>query len=235
MSVDELLFRKIENKIKSSHHLYKLYLKSTGKWGAYYPDKSHDIFLTGYKRSGNTFAVNLIKESIPDIKVSSHIHTIGAIKYSIKIKLNTVVNFRKPVDTIISSVIREREFNEYLNIVNHTKKEENDWIQYYLFCLSNHKKLYFTNFEKFIISPKKIVKLCSKVTGLKSIDKIDDKANEVYNSMIINDRRRGGMKNLRSEEKKIIIDQYRNEIINILNLNKLDKIYEELIELDSLS
>lgn len=223
----------VENEIKKNHYLYKLYLKTTGKWGAYYPQKSHDLFLTGYKRSGNTYSVNLIRETIPGIKLSSHIHTIGAIKYSLKIGLKTVVNFRNPVDTIISAVIREMEVDEKQDVMFLAEKEEKNWIEYYEYCLSKHKELYFSSFENLTTSPKKIVNLCSKITNLDCVDEIDKKSVEIYNKMLSNDTRKGGMKNLRSKEKKDIINQNKTQINQVLNIERLQELYMNLVKLQS--
>lgn len=126
-----------------------------------YISKDQKYFITGFPRSGNTFLTRLFKSLFPDIRISSHIHTISAIKYSKKIGLKIFVVHRN-IDESISSLILKRfsRFEESRILIYLLKQRHK---RFYKFC--RNQNLEIINFEELTTNTTEVLKKISKILG----------------------------------------------------------------------
>lgn len=68
--------------------------------------KGVDLCVEGYPSSGNSFAVTLLRELNPSVRVSSHFHSVANVKLAMKHDIPVVILLRKPSDTLTSRIVR---------------------------------------------------------------------------------------------------------------------------------
>lgn len=68
--------------------------------------KGVNLCVEGYPSSGNSFAVTLLRRLNPDVRVSSHFHSVANVKLAIKHHIPVVILLRKPLDTLASRIVR---------------------------------------------------------------------------------------------------------------------------------
>lgn len=68
---------------------------------------STSVLVDGFPRSGNTFAVALIREAFPGLTVASHLHATAHVKQALADDVPAIVLIRDPVDAIASLSLRE--------------------------------------------------------------------------------------------------------------------------------
>ncbi|PKD44650.1 hypothetical protein [Rhodohalobacter barkolensis] len=225
----------IERFIKKHEFTYDLYSKLRSLEYVK-PEKHHELFITGFQRSGNTFAVNVIKEAFYDIKLVSHIHTISSLKSAIHCEIPTIVNFREPLNTIVSSVLRNLAITPDLNIQKLAYNEALRWEEYYKFCLIHlDKNINMADFSILTNDVQKYVKLCSSLTSKDFFKEQENLGNKVYERMSKRDNRRGGLKNVRSKEKDELISIHKRTILEVINQKRLLEVYTALKNNDRLA
>ncbi|MEX0595762.1 MAG: hypothetical protein WD512_04610, partial [Candidatus Paceibacterota bacterium] len=200
------------------------------------PERHHELFITGFQRSGNTFAVNVIKEAFPDINLVSHIHTISSLKSAIGCNISMVVNFRDPLDTIVSSVLRNLAIAPDLDIQIQAQNEALRWEEYYKFCLLNlNNNINLADFSILTDDVQKYIELCTYLTNKKSFSEQENLGIKVFERMSKRDNRRGGLKNVRSKEKDKLISEHKAAILGVINQKTLLEVYNSLKNNDSLA
>jgi hypothetical protein len=131
------------------------------------PEIKDDLYFDGYPRSGNTYFIGLIKRMYPDIKYSSHLHTISGIKIAFKRNISVVIIIRNPEDAIVSNMFR---------VINSKGKKANQeladdltrrYIDYYSFVLTNRKRLRVLNFNELIEKEQILMNILSETIGVK--------------------------------------------------------------------
>lgn len=61
-----------------------------------------DLTIEGFPRSANSYLVVAVQEANPDLVLAHHMHTVGAIRLSVRIGVPTVVVIRHPREAILS-------------------------------------------------------------------------------------------------------------------------------------
>jgi len=116
------------------------------------------IFITGFPRSGNTFASRLIKVSYPDLKYVSHFHNIASLKLAIKNHLPIICLKRNKLDSITSLLLKRNIRDK--NLLFWFKFYEYRYQKYYAFA-KQHKILIY-DFNNLIKNPDQFIKIVSK-------------------------------------------------------------------------
>lgn len=87
--------------------LYKTYLVATGKSSAAtFPGPSVDLHLTGFPRSANTYVTRLVEHVRPDIRLSTHIHTVASLRAAQRHDVPTLVLIREPLGAAASALVK---------------------------------------------------------------------------------------------------------------------------------
>jgi hypothetical protein len=72
------------------------------------PARSTDeIVIDGFPRSANTFSSRAFRFANPDVAASHHMHAPANVLLAVRYALPTIVVIRKPVDAVLSEVIRQ--------------------------------------------------------------------------------------------------------------------------------
>ncbi|MFN6189390.1 MAG: hypothetical protein ACK54F_10205 [Planctomycetia bacterium] len=68
--------------------------------------KGVDLCVEGYPSSGNSFAVTLLRELNPNVRVSSHFHSVANVKLAMRHGIPVVILLREPLETLSSRIVR---------------------------------------------------------------------------------------------------------------------------------
>jgi hypothetical protein len=102
---------------------------------------SHDIYIDGYPRSGNTFALKAFSLANPGVRVRSHQHVPTFVVQSVKRREPGMVLIRKPIDAAISWSIYEGE--PLRNSLAY-------YTDFYSVLLKHREDLFFVSFESVV-------------------------------------------------------------------------------------
>lgn len=100
------------------YRLYYFFYRSRVGDPVRLPLRRDDFFFDGYPRSGNTFAINMIRHvlEIDKTKYASHLHSIAGLKMALSMKLNPIVIIRHPKDAIASYYFTRSSADASLNM-----------------------------------------------------------------------------------------------------------------------
>jgi len=131
------------------------------------PSKDDNLYFDGYPRSGNTYFVGLMIRLYPEIKYSSHLHTVAGIKIALKKRVPVVIIIRKPSDAIVSNmfrVINSKGLNPNQNIADNLTQ---NYLNYYSYVLNQRKKIKVLDFNKLIDNERLLMDKVVNYIGLK--------------------------------------------------------------------
>ncbi len=205
---------KIRILIRKNPTLFKIWL-SIMVGENHFPSKQDDLHLTGYQRSGNTFAMRLLKKAMPCTKICTHLHTISSIKIALRYGIPVVVLIREPSQAIASSILKRvdaKDFSMELAIAY----DIDEYLEYYSFVLENVNRLTLVDFDFLTKEPENFISLVNSKIPNVTIEPSNIEAiiNDVINSLK-NDKREDGDRNFRSKYK----DSKKEEILNIIGEN----------------
>lgn len=82
------------------------------------PLGTDDFFFDGYPRSGNTFAINMIRHvlEIDKTKYASHLHSLAGLKMALRKRLKPIIIIRHPKDAIASYYFTRSSADAPLNM-----------------------------------------------------------------------------------------------------------------------
>ena len=129
---------KLKQLFKKNPFLYKIwfYVKMAGG-KLFLPQKTHDFFLDGFERSGNSYLVQLLDYVFgKKLKFSHHLHNIAPIKIAMALNLDIWIAIRKPQKPIASFVIMRKFYGNTNGTDKLIDLILNDWIEYYDFVKS---------------------------------------------------------------------------------------------------
>jgi hypothetical protein len=107
MNFKELKFR-AKNLVGNNFIGFKYITKKYAKRQFVIINEKTDITIEGYPRSGNTFAVAAFDYAQEkSISIARHRHESGQVIMAVKLKKPVLVICRKPIDAVVSLVIRE--------------------------------------------------------------------------------------------------------------------------------
>ena len=157
--------------LKSNTFLFKLwfhlYRKNRGLKSSYF-NKNTEFYLDGYPRSGNTFAVSLIKSIYGKESIVHHLHAIAPIKIALKKNIPVFILVRDPKEAITSYYLKTYSLNHETipKKINHIllKKLTIEYSNYYEFVIKNKFNLEIILFKDLISNPLNFIsKVNSKV------------------------------------------------------------------------
>ncbi|WP_024787497.1 MULTISPECIES: hypothetical protein [unclassified Lebetimonas] len=200
-------------------------------------NKNSDILIEGFPRSGNTFAVALLKSLNKDIKIARHRHEVGHVLKALKLDKPIVILIRNPQDAVISFFLRENVsikigFEYYIHFYTNILK----------ICKSSNLVLF--NFDILIKEPKKFISIINEKYNFNLClpdENIIKKAKDLVFLMDKEELKRkkniydiSTFISMPSKKKKDSKEKIINEITNNIYLFKLQyrafKIYEKIME-----
>jgi hypothetical protein len=203
----------VEDIIKRYPYTYQLYSRIVGN-DIEMPDKNTDLHITGFPRSATTLMLYIFRESVQNIKVTSHIHTIADLKKAISENVCTVVMLRDPMESVSSSVVKRRsEKNESGQPISNfndeiTKKicflSCQNYISYYKYVLNNKKKLIIGKFSKVLNNKTRFVKKVADEADFENVnlDKVVVAEKKYVKEKNEQNEKEKGRKGIPSEEKE---------------------------------
>lgn len=125
---------------------YHLYRKPRiSKKNRHFFNEKTKLFITGFPRSGNTYAAFLIDNVFDKLNYVHHFHSVGPVKIALQNKVPVFVLVRDPLNSITSY---------YLKLLSYDKKE---------FTGNVDMKLLQSTAEFFVFYHKGILKLSNKI------------------------------------------------------------------------
>ena len=125
-------------------------------------DKDTQICIEGFPRSANSFLTLFFSHWNPEVKTAHHLHLPFQVKIAAENNIPTVVIIRKPLDAIVSLIIRENFLYTWVAIKT--------YILFYEMIEEHLDRLVLTSFEDAISRPDSV------------IEKINNKFNKSFNS-----------------------------------------------------
>lgn len=104
--------------------------------------KSTDLCIEGFPRSGNTYLENLIKKMAPSLNLVSHKHSSGHVKEALHLGVPIVIIVRDPADAVTSQFIwtSRGEGSDAPKIIKH-------YIQFYSYVELVKKQVILVDFS----------------------------------------------------------------------------------------
>ena len=164
--------------------LFKFWFNNFRKSRLNLPSNKDSFYFDGYPRSGNSYFTNLTREIYPKMSFSHHLHTIGAIKISLKKNIPTLIIVRNPLDSIASLYVMKNKDEVFNNKL--LNKHIKDYIKYHEFVLKNINRLKIVEFQRLINEPQLFLDSLGELNVDLSIQKDDYKRllNAVENDSI---------------------------------------------------
>ena len=185
-----------------------------------------DLVIEGYPRSGNSYLFVAIKKTNPELKISSHTHSIANVKRAITYKKKVVILIRSPLEAVSSILI----FHKNLSIALALK----DYYVFYDFVLRNKNKFLIIDSNRMFKDKEYLVKKIKEIMKIKTKNiSINDK--EIFKSLKKENDRVSDSKltlGYPSRDKNYLYQKVNKNILsdpkNLSKLNELKLIYEEL-------
>ncbi len=185
------------------------------------------VLFDGYPRSGNTYALFLIRKIFDRDKIAHHFHSIAPIKISLKKKIKIIIIIRHPLDAVSSLYLKKFEKKTNLpkkidkSLINVLIK---DYIIYYKYVNKYQSNFYLVNFNYLIENPiSTIEKIKVYIDGFitqKEINIISENKDKKFGSnSILGSSTPSLQKNSlkKNIKKKIRNSLYYNNCLNIYN------------------
>lgn len=148
--------------------MYRSWLILRGKYyKGLFPNVQTDLHVTGYQRSGNTFATNLLKELFPRLRIATHVHSVATIKEALQRNVPTIVLIREPEEAISSSIVKR---NRSMFGINPVRLSLIDYISYYNYVKKHFFSVFILDFSVLVRRPEFLIKSAISVLS----EKIED-------------------------------------------------------------
>ncbi len=95
----------------------------------FFPFLGTDLAVEGYPRSANTFVVHALKWSNPELRLASHLHACGSVKFAARKQIPMLVLIREPRGAVVSLALRENLRLDYCF----------QWYLKYYRCVAAHR------------------------------------------------------------------------------------------------
>lgn len=215
--------------IRNSPLLYPLYVRYVLRnKTVVFPGPDTELHLTGFPRSGNTYCFNLFRCELPQIKISTHIHTTASIKLALRYGVPVFILIRSPQDTVISlRVFKESEhFSAAATLLR-------DYIEYHQFVLDHANNITVLRFEDTAGNAPFVFRVVSDVLNL---DMDDDEIQRMSTSAEASFKEREKTKDVRKSslpnmEREAMKEKCRNEVCSLSELSHATSLYDQLCAL----
>ena len=193
---------KIRQLVRSEPNVYKVFLYFKNGYTYKLPNENTDLHLTGYQRSGNTFAAEIIENIFSEYKFVTHFHSIASIKSALKNNVPVVVLFRNPMDSVLSSIVK-RVDGTGENLRTAITYDLDEYFHYYSYILNNSDKIKIFHFIDLKNNPEKLIRLVSDQLNIQTPDdsQITNAVTLSYENLN-SDNRKDGDRNMPSQYKE---------------------------------
>ena len=147
-------------------------------------NKNHEVFITGFPRSGNTFLTRLTRCLFPGVRLTSHLHTVAALKNAKRLNIKFIVVKRKKLDCIPSLVLKNKR--KIISRETYMKLLSDRYDRFYDYAES-HAAL-VVDFEELTKNPGLVVKEISSHLGRELPQEITPFIDIVQRSLFIDSR-----------------------------------------------
>ena len=189
------------------------------------------LLFDGYPRSGNTYALFLIRKIFNREDVAHHFHAVAPIKIALKLDLKIIIIIRHPLDAIASFYLKK--FEKKLKVpkevnVKLMRVMVQDYIAYYSYVEKVKENLFILKFDSLINSPeitmKKIQILMNGYVDDKKESLITENKDKIFGSKsILGSSKPNKEKEKLKDELKIVISKIPKYIFCL-------EMYNELLE-----
>jgi hypothetical protein len=193
-------------------------------------NRSTSFLMDGYQRSGNTFAVFLIKRIIPDARFIHHLHAIAPVKMAIRRNIPIFIIIRDPLESISSNYLMHYGMRG-LNLPDVTNRMiielmVAEWIAFYKFVVTNRERITVIQFNELIQFPGQIILKISRVLKYCLPNDSIDRMGVLINEYKSGENQVGSkLPSLLKEEQKKIVKDY---VRTARRFKEAKAIYEEV-------
>ena len=133
--------------VKKNILLYRIWILNRNKMSL--PTKKDNWYFDGYPRSGNTFSKYLFSYIYPNLKGTSHLHSIAGLKIALKRNVRSIIIFRDPLESVLSYTFTKtkRNNNPQKYDINLLRELTEEWIDFYNFSIKNKEKILLLEFK----------------------------------------------------------------------------------------
>jgi len=227
---------KIKKMIGGNLFLYKNIYSRLARRKHILVNQNSDLVVEGYPRSGNTFAVALLKVLSPGLKIARHRHEVGHVKMALTFEKPVVLLIRNPLDSVISFYIREGV---------DLKTGFDYYYHFYSSLLPYREKLLVVDFKKLIKEPSRFIEDINRrfgfslpipgpqeVESAKALVKEMD-SEELLRKTELSKKDPTLISSVPTKEKELLKERLRREILGDRRLSSLleacKRVYQEII------
>ena len=198
-----------------------------------------EITITGFGRSGNTFATIAFQQAQSrEVNIAHHVHVPAQVIKSANLNIPTIVLIRNPIDSVVSSLVKGNHLREKEISLYGSEKIKN-YYNYYKKILPYRKSFFIAPFNMVIKDFGKIISRFNERfnTSYKVFDHSKKKEKKVFNLIenINKDMHGNGFTKLKqsfpSSEKEKIKENVRKKLegFGFEATNKSMQIYREYL------
>lgn len=221
---------KLKQLFKKNPFLYKIWFYEKMAGGKLFlPQKTHDFFLDGFERSGNSYLVQLLDYVFgKELKFSHHLHNIAPIKIAMALNLDIWIAIRKPQKSIASFVIMRKFYGNTNDTDTLIDEILNDWIEYYDFVKSKSPN------AKFIVIDDQFndTLFLNKIAFTYNLENNKDLEETIADFKIsyekLNQKKSFERTNIPNEKRDLAKSQIEKKIKNNKNFDFATKIYNQI-------
>ena len=153
-------------------------------------NQNTNICIEGFPRSGNSFACRIIRITDPWIKISDHTHSIANVKSASENHVPIVILIRKPLDAIVSYVLRRIGLRQKTTKEMSLRLAFKDYYIFYQYIykqlnnLNNTNKIKIIKFETLINETstyletiENLINIDFQINSLEDLNKLIDRTN----------------------------------------------------------
>lgn len=215
--------------IRNNRFLYPLYVRRVYlNRRAVFPCKETQLHLTGFQRSANTYCYNIVSTALPELKLSTHIHTTASLKLAKYYEVPTILLLRDPFATCGSWFLKGKIDPQSSDI----ERVLLDYIEYHRYALAEVDSWNVVSFQNAISSPEYILHYVVKMLGL-SMDKAAVEEGAIAGQKVVEDKERtkkpegGSLPNKDRTRRK---EQLRDRFNAAVSYNEAHRLYRKLLE-----
>ena len=219
------IFARLRHAIRSSPLLYRVWLVLSKSYSYKFPNRGTDLHLTGFQRSGNTFASILVKRVFPNLNIVTHFHAIASLKCALKNNTPILVLIRDPSQCVLSSFVKRIDSSN----ISFKRAVEFDIMEYkYYYSFVRHHEIQLVDFEVMINDPYLFVMIVCEKLGLEppSRQTVFNAVRETH-EILDKDTRTGGDRNIGSEYKQAMKNKLSSHILSRSEFTDCVALYEE--------
>ncbi|MFW6121333.1 MAG: hypothetical protein ACOC80_10615 [Petrotogales bacterium] len=219
------LINKIILIVKGTTFLYTLILKLRGRYDPQlFPSKKTDIHVTGYPRSGNTFALYLLKQLLPNLNIATHIHATSSIKSALHHNVPVIVLLRDPEECIPSAIIKRKSSSLRRDLF-----AIQEYNLYYKYVEKNLNRICVLEFSQIVNNWRIFIDTVCDITGNKKLSSREiSNAVETVMKKLKADKRPPAQNTWASPQKQTMKLEVLKRIVDLQEFTKAQNLFNRL-------